>query len=171
MKIFSNIIKILFLIICSFFISCDINSAYDNFEPENGIALVFFNYTEFEYTGYKFFIGAVKNNKFIATDSVEVKTIIWSINTAPSENLIKNNETGEQIARSYDGFTVGDSFPDGRWQPDYDKIKAISNEYTYKLRLSDGREQVFLKELQNFDEFTVGLNTFDIKKNAIIFRQ
>ncbi|WCC44181.1 hypothetical protein PJW08_10350 [Tenacibaculum finnmarkense] len=42
--------KILFLIVCSFFISCGIGSAYENFEPKNGITLVFYNYTDIEYT-------------------------------------------------------------------------------------------------------------------------
>lgn len=171
MRIVARNIKILLLIGCSFFISCDINSAYENFEPEKGIGLVFFNYTEVEYTGYKILIGAVKNDKFIATDSVDIKTIIWSINTAPPENMITNSETGEKIARTYDGFPVGDSFPDGNWQPDYDKIKAISNEYTYKLIFSDGREQLFLKELQSFDDSPILENTFDIKEDTIIFRQ
>ncbi|MCD8440005.1 hypothetical protein [Tenacibaculum finnmarkense] len=163
--------KILFLIVCSFFLSCGTNLDDIDFGPKNGIALVFFNYTDIEYTGYKFYIGAVKNNKFIATGSVDVKSIIWSIKTAPSENMTKNDETGEKIARSYGGFVEAPSFEDGRWQPDYDKIKAISNEYTYKLRLSDGREQVFMEQLENFDKFTVGLTTFDIKKDTIIYRR
>ncbi|MCD8403650.1 hypothetical protein [Tenacibaculum finnmarkense] len=163
--------KILFLIVCSFFISCGIGSAYENFEPKNGITLVFYNYTDIEYTGYKFYIGAVKNDKFIATDSVKVKTKIWTISTAPSDRIIIDSRTGEKTVLSYDGFVEAPSFEDGRWQPDYDKIKAISNEYTYKLRLSDGREQVFMEQLENFDKFTVGLTTFDIKKDTIIYRR
>ncbi|WCC44180.1 hypothetical protein PJW08_10345 [Tenacibaculum finnmarkense] len=121
--------------------------------------------------GYKFYIGAVKNDKFIATDSVKVKTKIWTISTAPSDRIIIDSRTGEKTVLSYDGFVEAPSFEDGRWQPDYDKIKAISNEYTYKLRLSDGREQVFMEQLENFDKFTVGLTTFDIKKDTIIYRR
>ncbi|MCG8750284.1 hypothetical protein [Tenacibaculum finnmarkense] len=163
--------KILFLIVCSFFLSCGTNLDDIDLGPKNGIAIEFYNFTEIEYTGYQFYIGAVKNNKFIATDSVDIKTTIWSIKTAPTGYLLENNNTREEIALSYDGFVETPSFEDGRWQVDYDKIKAISNEYTYKLRLSDGREQVFMQQLKNFDNFTIGLEWFDIKKDTIIYRR
>jgi hypothetical protein len=38
------------------------------------------------------------------------------------------------------------------------------NEYTYKIGLSDGREQVFIKQLKNLDNFKVGLERFLYKK-------
>lgn len=162
-----KIFKIITLFtVCIFFISCQISNVD---ESENGITINFYNYTNIEYTGYSFYIGAVKNGEFIVTDSVNVKTIINSIDTAPADRLLTNKKTGEKIALSYDGFK-GSNFPFGTWRPDYEKIKAISNEYTYKLRLSDGREETFMNQLESFDNFSVGNLKLDIKKDSIVYR-
>lgn len=160
-------IKILVLLTCSFFINCDIDSAYEDFGPEDGIAIEFYNYTDIEYNSYKFYIGAVKNDKFIATDSVDIKTTIWSINTAPSDRIIIDSK-GDKSALSYDGFKE-DLFIDGRWQVDFEKIKAISNEFTYKLILSDRKEQVFMENTEKIENFKNGLNRVEIKTNALIY--
>ena len=61
-------------------------------------------------------------------------------------------------------------FTDGAWYPDYRKIAEISNEYSFKLKLPDGREETFIEDKMVFEnEFNIGFTGFlqiMIKENS-----
>ena len=165
--------KLIYLLIAISFVNCDL-SGFSGPGGEEGVGLKFHNYTDTEYTSYKFYVGAVKENNFIATDSIDINTTIYSINTAPEENIYSDPSTGVKRAVSEDGLKKSNGFPDGTWNIDYGKVREISEEYTFKLKLPDGREKIFIEDKMVFkNEFIIGLSgtlRISIKQNIIEFK-
>lgn len=145
------------------FFNCDGFTDID--EGEKGIRFYLYNYTNVSYEGATFFIGAVVNDRIIVTDSLKTNIEITSL-LDPKSNTIYTDDVGKkyvQISARND-----DVYLSKGWRPDFDKIKKLSNDYCFKIKLSDGREEVFLIQKNSFDTFTIGSEVVQIRENKLI---
>lgn len=152
--------KSLCLALITLFLSCSSLEGID--ESENGIYLQFDNYTESEYNGYKFYIGAIKNNEFIATDSIVSDKLINSLLTA--EPITDGN--GDKYV-SISGFYPRSELSNNGWRPDYEEIRSLSNTYTFKIVFPNGREKVFFEAPHDFEDFAIGTERIIIKDDSL----
>lgn len=149
-------------------------------DPDDGIYFDYHNYTNQDYKNVVFYIGAVKNGKFIITDSLETRDVLsiknvieWSKENERYKESLKKDEKGEVYAFSVS--LSNRSFIDrGGWLPNYDAIKKLSDSLTYKIKFTDGkqqREQVFMKQKKNVYKFnTFRKEVIMIKKDTILLK-
>ncbi|WP_143569786.1 hypothetical protein, partial [Tenacibaculum agarivorans] len=161
--------RIYFLILSILFTSC----IADIDEGENGIYLDLYNYTNESYDEVVFHIGAiVDNTTFITTDSIIGKFPIIPFKDALEEN-IRKDLNGD----SYSITPIDESEEYWRfgWNPDYDKIRELSNEYTFKIVLYNKgiivREATFLNQRKSFDNFIMGSTPEILIKSDSLFFQ
>lgn len=126
--------KLIYLsLMFSLLVACNIDCYY----CDGGISIDIRNYSKHDYDGAVVYIGALRTNQFIKTDSLIIDEVIPSSESAPDIDYIGNPYT----KLSYP--TGPCEYPDCGWQPDMYKIRDISDVGTYLFRLADGRE-VFL---------------------------
>lgn len=161
-----------------------ITSCSDPFLCREGIYLDFHNYTNEDYKDVVFYIGAVKDGKFLKTDSLISRPVaskkyfyewIKEYKELELENYLRKDEKGIEYAFSAatDNRTPLDD--EGGWMPNYDTIRKLSDYFTYKIKLSNDkkqREQVFMSQ----KKMSVKANNsrrkiiIKIKKDTIILK-
>lgn len=149
MKLFIYYIaSALFFVILS---SCD--DEIDSFLETNRYVEIL-NYTDNEYNNSTIYIGALKDEKFIPTDSLVNNTTI-----PPKSTKTQTNNAGEMFSHSI--------LP--KWNPDVNKVGNISNIGTFYIKLSDGSSQQYQK-IFTFPNPRIG-NTiyFDIKTDNLTY--
>lgn len=104
------------------------------------------NYTKKSYEGYTFYIGAIKNDTFIATDSIVIEQKIASIHNAQPTDLITSEE-GDYV---WMYSTTSGSEKARNWKPNFEIIEMMSNYYAFSVKLSDGR--TFLKQKEKLSK-------------------
>jgi hypothetical protein len=115
-----------FLVFTFIFISCEKDYFY-----EGGVTFRVINRTENIYNKANVYIGAVKENDFIVTDSIIFNDVI-------------DKRAGTTELEAFDKTIVDD------WRPNLDKITEISSKGVFLFQLSN-EEQLFIYPF-NFPE-------------------
>lgn len=107
--------KYIYLIICLFFSSCGLEGL-----TEEGISIGFSNFTNTKFKSATMYLGAIKENQFIVTDSISSKGFIEIKTTENSGNI---------------GF--------GYWNPSLKNVFNISNEGALYCEIENGLSMFF----------------------------
>lgn len=133
-------IKIIFLSLI-FFNLTSCSDLYEIDSGDTGFSLSIRNFTDIEYVGCKFYMGAYdKNENYIVVDSLIYPDVVIYKNTeGASINLEQGYSTTYPSLDNKNGLNVY-----GYWEPKYTKIESISGnrDIVFKFELENGLSKI-----------------------------